>query len=385
MMLYFLWTITLITAALCVCYTAYMLMYCYGWSRTKTFVATPGKAVPVAVIIAARNEEHNIANCLDAVIAQQYPASDLTVFVVDDHSTDRTNAIVSAYAEKHAHLRLIAMKETGRSGKKNAIAEAIAQSNAELIVTTDADCTMGEEWLSTIVAFYTATNAKMITGPVAFCKEQSVFEKMQCLELSGLMASTAGALYFNKAVLCNGANLAYPRSAFEAVGGFKDIDASASGDDVLLMYKINNNYPAGVKFLKSEAAIVQTSAKATLPEFISQRKRWASKGFAALNGETKRLSLTVYFFSLFLLLSLVITGFAAWRSTAGQPFLNICLILAGIKCIIDFLLLFLAASFFKRRNYLYLFLPEQLLYMAYIVVTGLLGAMKKYEWKGRNY
>ena len=42
--------------------------------------------------------------------------------------------------------------------------------------------------------------------------------------------------------MCNGANLAYTKNAFNAVGGFKDIDDIASGDDMLLMYKIDQKY-----------------------------------------------------------------------------------------------------------------------------------------------
>jgi hypothetical protein len=51
--------------------------------------------------------------------------------------------------------------------------------------------------------------------------------------------------------MCNGANLAYARTAFYEVEGFKGIDSLPSGDDMLLMHKIYRKYPDGVFFLKS--------------------------------------------------------------------------------------------------------------------------------------
>jgi len=43
--------------------------------------------------------------------------------------------------------------------------------------------------------------------------------------------------------MCNGANLAYSKKAFEEAGGFTGIDNIASGDDMLLMHKIYKRYP----------------------------------------------------------------------------------------------------------------------------------------------
>src|SRR6185295_4190734 len=132
-------------------------------------------------------------------------------------------------------IRLISLNgNDGEYGKKKAIQKAIQHSKGELIVTTDADCVMHMDWLRLMVSFHKKTNAQLIAGPVCFHREKTTFEKMQSLEFMALMASTAGAIHFNKAILCNGANLMYTRKAFEAVDGFEGIDSNPSGDDVLL-------------------------------------------------------------------------------------------------------------------------------------------------------
>ncbi|MCE3280280.1 MAG: glycosyl transferase [Bacteroidetes bacterium] len=376
-----LWIIILITGFLAVLYVGMILLFCYGWSKTSTQYNPSSGLIKVCVIVAARNEEFVINKCLKALAKQKYPKNKLEIIIVDDHSVDNTAKEIQAICDLHSNFRSITAEGTG---KKSAIETAIKITNAELILTTDADCNMGEMWVEKMTAFYENSGAGMIVGPVAFEREGTSFEKMQSLELIALMGSTAGSLYFNKAIMCNGANLAYSRSLFNEVNGFNGNKHLASGDDVLLMYKIAGSKAGKIRFIKDPDAVVYTKAKESVAGFIEQRKRWASKGFNVLNNETRIVSLIVYFFSLFILLSVGLSLFASIKSMLYLPFLQICLILFGIKCIIDFLLLFLAASFFKKRQFLYLFLPEQFIYCIYVVIAGFLGTKGSYVWKGRK-
>ena len=367
------------------CYVFLMVFFFIGWLKTKEEYPEVSSPVMISVIVAVRNEEAVISECLNALLAQEYPLEKFELIVADDYSTDKTGSILELFSAKYNHLRLLKLADNNLSpGKKNAIEAAVDIATGELIVSTDADCVMEKKWLQSIANCYAATNAKMIVAPVAFKEEKTVFEKMQSLEFIALMVSSGGALYFNKAIMCNGANLAYTKSVFNEVSGFSDIGGIASGDDVLLMYKIKKKYADGINYLKNKDAIVYTKAKQTVSEFIQQRKRWASKGFFAMNLETKVVALVVYLFNAFLVITPLI-DWIGYRNCFFYGLLTVfCLILIGIKCIIDFLLLFLSASFFKKERFLLLFLPEQLIYMIYVVVIGAIGSMGKYEWKGRK-
>lgn len=377
------WILVSIGAFLCFSYFLLIASYCYAWNQMNDSNLVLNTSVEVSIIIAARNEEMNLKKCLDAILSQNYPKEKLEILVVDDHSDDSTLEIIRSYSEKNSCIKCLALPENV-VGKKQAIALAVATSRGELIVTTDADCVMGTNWLSSIVSFYKKTEAKMIVAPVAFHNENSVFEKMQSLEFMALISSGGASLYFKKAIMCNGANLAFTKEVFAEVKGLDEKDKKASGDDVLLMYKINNQYPGKVHFLKNEEAIVYTKAKETVGQFAKQRKRWASKGFFALNAETKRVSVLIYLFNAYLVFVPAIGAFYLAYSPFYGLFIGICLILLGIKCFIDFLLLFLSASFFDKKAFLIFFLPEQIIYMIYVVVVGLLGSIGKYEWKGRK-
>ncbi len=369
-----------------VLYFVLIASYCYGWIKTKSITVSGAHTIFVSVIISARNEEKNIAKCIQAILKQTYSENYFEIIVVDDASEDATNSLVQPFCKKNKNVKLITLSnEKNNLGKKHAIAEAIKIAQGELIVTTDADCEMNGNWLSTIVSWYEQTHAKMIVAPVVFHQEKTLFEKMQSLEFISLIASAGASLYFKKAIMCNGANLAYTKKAFEEVNGFENIDNTASGDDVLLMYKIKNKYSDGIIFLKNVDALIFTKAKQTITEFFNQRKRWTSKKFFDLNFETKKVSLIVYLFNFLLFSFFVLLPFCYSKIVVHLSFYELGLIVFSIKCFIDFLLLVLATSFFKKKHLLLFFLPEQFLYILYVVVVGLLGIKGNYEWKNRKY
>jgi cellulose synthase/poly-beta-1,6-N-acetylglucosamine synthase-like glycosyltransferase len=370
---------------LALAYSTVILGCSIGWMKTKGDVEIDDDlSTKVSVIIAARNEEYTISSCLRALVNQSYPIANMEIIVVDDASEDSTAEHIKRFCEQYAFIKHISLSgKNGEYGKKKAMQKAIEQASGEVILTTDADCIMGMDWMRIMVSFYNKTKAELVAGPVCFNKEKSIFEKMQSLEFMALLASGGGALYFNKAILCNGANLMYTRKAFLQVNGFRGIDANPSGDDVLLMYKISKQFPGKLKFLKNEDAIVYTKAKQTLTAFMQQRKRWASKKFSGMNAETKGISLLVYTFNL-LLAALPVIALVRHHPICALPFYKIWLLILLIKCVIDFLLLFLAASFFNKKKELIFFIPEQLLYIPYVVITGIAGLLGTYDWKGRK-
>ncbi len=379
--------IQLISILLCIAYCIVIAWIIIGWIQTKKQLSTgTNKKTKVTVIVAARNEAANIRHNLLSIIKQNYPQDLLEIVVVDDNSTDNTVNIIQELALSTNNIKLIELQNLKLAGKKNAIETAIKNSSGELIITTDADCIMHEKWIASIVNFQEHTNAEMIVSPVMFYNESTIFQKMQTLEFLALMGTTAGTLYYNKATLCNGANLAYTRKAVEAVDGFSNISHIPTGDDVLLMYKIKKHFPAAIHFLKSTDAVVYTQAQKNLQTFINQRIRWASKGFNNMNTGTTLLASIIYLFNSWIVLTgLFLLLFCASENNFYLQIGKIGLIIFGIKCFIDFLLLFLASRFFNKQKLLIYFLPEQFLYPIYIVITGIISSRKKYTWKERFF
>jgi len=373
----------IIMVVLALGYGVLMLWYSLGWKRLKNYVVPVPRmgTTPVTVIIPARDEADNLPPLLEALKQQTYPAHLLEVIVIDDFSTDATPDVVRNCGA--ANIRLLQMsqlldkQQRLNSYKKKAIEIAVSQSNGTLIVTTDADCIMGPRWIETIVQFYEDRHPKFIAAPVSFYKEDNFFKKLQSLDFMTMQGITGAAAQLQAGTMCNGANLAYEKDAFYDVGGFKGIDNIASGDDMLLMYKIYNAYPEGVMYLKSEEVIVRTLPVDTLKGFMNQRIRWSSK---ADKYEDKRITyvlMLVYFFNA----GLLGMGIAAFFLPALWPWL---LILLLFKITMELYFLLPVASFFNKSGLLVWFIPGQIFHIPYIVIAGWLGKFGSYQWKGRK-
>jgi cellulose synthase/poly-beta-1,6-N-acetylglucosamine synthase-like glycosyltransferase len=332
------------------------------------------------VIIPVRNEATGIAFLLQDLLAQSYPETLLEVIVVDDSSTDSTVDVVNsiiATTNKSISLIQLPLIEKPISPKKRAINTAIMRASGSLILTTDGDCRVGPDWVASVVAMYEKTGAKLISGPVTFQREKLLTDYLQTVEFSSLIGSGASSMAMGVASMCNGANLAYQKSIFEEVEGFKGNEHIASGDDEFLMHKIATKYPKDLYFLKSPQAIVQTVAHKNWSGFYGQRKRWASKWKHYNNPLT--IALAIYVFScnasLVILPLLGLLGILSWK-LVGVLFI--------LKWVPEWLFIGGVLSFLKKLTSIPFIPLVQILYPFYVTLFGLVAQKPTYLWKDRR-
>ena len=343
----------------------------------------------ISIIIPARNEQQNISRCLDSLVRQSYPKDLFEVIVVDDHSEDDTAGIIKKYADQN--VKLISLKDHVsdriNSYKKKAIEIAVAQAKGTLIVTTDADCLVNEDWLHTIAVFYEEKKPAFIAAPVAIDCGPRFIEIFQSLDFMSLQGITGAVVSKKQMTMCNGANMAYERQAFYEVNGFAGIDHIASGDDMLLMHKIYQRYPERVLFLKSVNAIVQTNPVYSIKEFLGQRIRWASKANKYDDKRILPVLLLVYLFNCLLIALPIISFFrnqGRLSVTCHLSTISLWLLLLGAKTLAELFFIFPVAKFFNKRSLLWLFPLMQPFHIIYTVIAGWLGKFGRYKWKGRT-
>lgn len=122
----------------------------------------------VAIIVPARNEAATIASCLGSLAAQSYPHAALTLFAIDDGSTDGTAARLREVAAREPRLRLLepAALPEGWTGKNYACwrgALAAADADAEFLCFIDADTEAQPALLTTAVAFARRRSLDMVS------------------------------------------------------------------------------------------------------------------------------------------------------------------------------------------------------------------------------
>ncbi len=369
---------------LCLYYIYIIGRYIEGWSALpQWFVPQSFRASQkVSILVPARNEEDYIAACIQSILHQNYPAHLIEVVVIDDHSTDATVSIIQGINDvrvKVLHLADFIEESSSSSFKKRAIETGMQAATGSLILTTDADCIVKENWLSLITSFYEYNNLKFVAAPVNFFKEKNLLEKFQSLDFLGMMCVTGAGIHRRFMNMCNGANLAYSKETFYEVNGFEGIDQVASGDDMLLMQKIAKRFPDQIGYLKNNEATVCTEAKPTLKTFTDQRIRWASKSNAYKEWKVTFILAMVFFFCCNIILSFLLIPFVGWTMfwLFGIQVL--------IKGVMDFFFLRMMCHFFDRKDLMRVFLPSLFMHIVYIAIIGTMGNLvKEYEWKGRK-
>lgn len=370
-------------------YVVLLIYYFMAWNDIEEtgFPSAGESRFPFfSVIIAARNEEGNIRECLESMTNQHYPPDRFEIWVVNDFSEDGTAEVVLSFQNHFHNVRLINLSDFLKgdhlnSYKKKAIEAGISQSRGEWIVTTDADCMAGTEWLRTMAGCVISENPSMIAAPVRFMTSpaKNIFQKLffffQALDFMTLQGITGAALSKHMHYMANGANLAYRKKTFEEVGGFSGIDGIASGDDMLLMEKFG--FERKIFFLKNKDAIVSTMPEKTLKGFFNQRIRWAGKSASYRDVKIKWVLAMVYAINACLLV-------LALSALFIQGLWIYLLVFFLLKVVSEILFLWPVSGFFGQRKLLRAFVFFQPFHAIYILVAGWLGAFGSYQWKGRR-
>ena len=358
-------------------YFLVMLVLTIGWFRTKRFNGELIKPfIPVSIVVAVRNEEINILKLLRSLAQQDYPESNFEVIIVDDHSEDDTKKVVEDFIMLNNTLKIRLIDATGE-GKKKAISQAISVSKGQLIISTDGDCEMGNQWLSRLVAFYQEARSSMIIAPVVYHESNRLLSNIFSLEFMSLVASGAGSAGIGLPFMGNGANLAFSKDVFNSKG--QNIgERYASGEDVFLIQQVlKNKGSRHIQFLKDTESIVHTSAPESFSAFFNQRFRWASKakGYQSLWGIF--VAFVVFYFNTMLATTLIMGISETWL-------IIVFILFVVFKLLIDIPLLYEFTGFVNRRKLMYLLPLLEFIYPFYISVSSLVGLFFKYEWKGRK-
>ncbi len=372
-----------ITFLLFILYATIILLYRKWFIALQPFKVSADlqPQTSFSIIIPARNEEDNIANCLLSILQQNYPSHLYEVIVVDDHSTDKTPIIIQQLQQQYTNLQLIKLTDILKekqlnSYKKKAIELAVKSSKNDWIVTTDADCLVTENWLKVYAAYIQKNDPVFVGAAVAFTNDGSVLQSFQCIDFMALQGITAAAVSAGFHAMCNGANLAYKKSVFYEVDGFKGIDNIASGDDMLLMNKIKTRYPKKIGFAYNEEAIVKTTPMETWKSFFNQRIRWASKANAYKDRSVFWVLLLIYLLNVALLLLPILSIFNVASLACWLLFLV-------LKTWVEASFAFKIAAFFKIE-FRWWHPLLQVPHIIYTVVAGWLGMFGQYQWKGRQ-
>jgi cellulose synthase/poly-beta-1,6-N-acetylglucosamine synthase-like glycosyltransferase len=256
----------------------YAILIGWGWRRGRRWAATPvsEEAPPLSVVVAARNEAEALPDLLDALDDQTHPTYE--VVIVDDASTDETAPIAKHWVADRPHATLVRVSNPTSPRKKNALTRGIEAATHDLLAFTDADCTPPPDWLSALAAAHAGTDDDCVLVGYSPLRGSGLLGSFSRYETLVAGIYTVAAIGWGRPYMAVGRNLSYPRSVFEAVGGFAPVADSMSGDDDLFVQAVHRQDAAPVRPLLDDRTFVPTDAPASWRDWWRQRRRHVSAG-----------------------------------------------------------------------------------------------------------
>ncbi len=359
-------------------YLFFLIRIIRGLKKLRKQIIPETSLPSISVVIAARNESESIRDTLDCILIQSCQDELKEIIVVNDRSTDATREIIEGYLKKDPRIILINQTEIDEkfSPKKQALEKGISTASGEVIVTTDADCRPGKDWLSTLVGEI-SNGADMVTGQARFDTGKSpvVWQRLQALDFQSQGIAAAGLVSIGTPFTCAGASFAFKKQLFLNINGYSGVDHLISGDDELLLAKAFR-YGAKIGSAKGKNCMVSTRTVKNLSELWQQRIRWGSKGIH-YHWSRKVVLIGLFLFFLGLTLSPV------YLLEGGS--LSILMTFVIGKAVLDYLALTNGSVVFEENFRISDWLLLEIIHAPALVAFTLGGHFLSFKWKGQVY
>ena len=99
----------------------------------------------ISVCVVVYNAMGHIQECLDSLMALEYPQEHFEVLFIDNNSTDGTKELLQYYDTHYPHVRTLINPVLGIAGSRNL---ALKRAHFDYVAFTDSDCVVPPNWLS---------------------------------------------------------------------------------------------------------------------------------------------------------------------------------------------------------------------------------------------
>jgi cellulose synthase/poly-beta-1,6-N-acetylglucosamine synthase-like glycosyltransferase len=325
----------------------------------------------ISVLIAARNEEHYLSDCLISVLNQSYDTERYEVIVINDHSSDRTESICQEFAGRFRNFSYANAREDDTlRGKTNALDQGIERARGEIILVTDADCSVPRTWVEWTARRY--SDSVGIVGGITLQRAENWFEGMQSLDWAFLLGLASSTASLRNPLSTIGNNLSFRKAAYGDVGGYRKIPFSVTEDFMLFQSIVKTkkwNYLCPI----DPNVLVVSQPCPSWKELLRQKHRWGKGG---LDMKLSGFSIMAIGFGLnaMVLLSL-------WL---GNPLFSLGAIL--FKMAGDYSFLRTVLKKLGRLDLLKYFAAFEAYFFLYVLLLPFIAFFGgKVVWKGRRY
>lgn len=229
------------------------------------------RKIKVTVIVPTWNEEVGIVTSIKSLLKSTY--NNLEIIVVNDGSTDKTDAIIKDFMQ-HSLKKLCPPGKTFKyfvkknGGKGSTINYAIGKSSGDVVVTMDADTVFDTEAIFNVSKYFMHPGLDAAVGNVKIANSRNLIGIIQQIEyIVGFYFKRTHSV-FNSEYIIGGAFGAFRRRCFEKYGLF---DESNKTEDIEFSTRLQMH---GCNIVYVEEAIAYTEGPDSLDGLSKQRLRW---------------------------------------------------------------------------------------------------------------
>jgi cellulose synthase/poly-beta-1,6-N-acetylglucosamine synthase-like glycosyltransferase len=346
-----------------------LLIFIFGFWKGREVLDASIEYRDVSILIPFRNE--NKIHDQFIYLKELLSGTGIKVYWVDDFS-DNLPLVFEKATETEPDFKLI-QRQTGKPGKKEAIAFGMRQINTEWVLMMDAD-TRPQSGFFSKGALAIASRWKMILLPLFPDVSNKTFRIFFDLEFIVLQLVTHASAILGYPLLANGAALLVKRADYlETLDARRDFHI-ASGDDLFALFAFLSKF--GRRSIGSAAHLIEpfrVSFPSSLQALWRQRLRWVSK-----TGQVKSTYYLIVSF-LVVLANLSFIGLATYFLCKPGKAMVAWALLAYLISSVSFL--FVAISFAKRWRLTPYLIPAIFVYPFYLSALLLASAIVKPKWK----
>ncbi len=338
------------------------------------------KDLSISVVIAVRNEERNLPALIDSLENQTY--KNFEIVFINDRSEDKTAEILEAFVKKHPERVKVVTNSTepvDSNPKQFALDLGVREAKGDILLFTDADCSLPSEWVEYHRYYYMNKSDKkgkrvgLVFGQVMVRNNGSFLEKYQTFDQMLIHQYNSGSSGLGIPTGCFGNNLSMRKDILDEIGGFTALGYTLT-EDAAMLERVGKMKKWKIRVSTLKETIVKPAAQENWKDFLNQHVRWNRGGFYS----TDLLSGISYgFIVLYLVFSILVFpvglfwGFLMMMPVTSFVFPGLLGFTAGLMYMEN------------KRDFLIWFVPNMLFFMLFYSVATILALFKiPVEWKG---
>lgn len=224
----------------------------------------------VSILIAVRNEEHNIPSLLEGLRYQSYPKEKIQILIGNDGSEDQSLDLLMQAANNQIQIMDIKSQLFGLQGKMNVLAQLVKLAKGQFLLFTDADMSLNPKWIEGMISSVD-TNPGLVGGFTSI-QSDNYFLALQNVDLhfGQGMLKVLNDLGISISLLGN--NMLVNKSKLDEVGGYENLEFSVVEDVTLLKRLTESGHNAILSYNASTHS--STIGEPNCRLLMNQRHRW---------------------------------------------------------------------------------------------------------------